>query len=76
MKIFSVGKLVVIEELILVRSDDIIVIVLNGKFVTSGYSTCANCRAVSAVVSLSKSFLFLSISCSVLVSGKQSGFEK
>ena len=40
------------------------------------YPTCVNCRGVSAVVSLNRSFLFLSISCGVLMSGKQSGFEK
>ena len=40
------------------------------------YPTCVNCRGVSAVVSLKSSFLFLSVSCGVLISGKQTGFEK
>ena len=40
------------------------------------YPKCVNCRGVSAVVSLKRSFSFLSISCGVLMSGKQSGLEK
>ena len=40
------------------------------------YPTCVNCRGVSALVSLKRSFLFFSISCDVLMIGKQSGFEK
>ena len=40
------------------------------------YPTCVNCRGVSDVVSLKRSFLFLSLSCGVLMSGKQIGFEK
>ena len=38
------------------------------------YPTCVNCRGVSAVVSLKRSFF--SIYCGVLMSGKQSGIEK
>ena len=39
------------------------------------YATCVNCRGNSAVVSLNRSFLFLSMFCSVLGNGKASGFE-
>ena len=38
--------------------------------------TCVNCRGVSAVVSLNSSFFFLSMSCIVLRSGKETGFVK
>ena len=40
------------------------------------YPTCVNCRGIIDVVSLKISFLIFSTSCGVLMSGKQSGFEK
>ena len=39
------------------------------------YPTCVNCRIVIAVVSLKSSFLFLSIFCGELMSGKASGLK-
>ena len=57
--------------------DRIIVSTMCGEhFKNFLYPTCVNCRGVSAVVSRYRLFLLFSISCGVLISDKQSGFEK
>ena len=67
----------------MIRSDDIVIVVLERILVSSGcgecfysflYLLCLNWRGVSAVVSLNTSFFLFSMPFSVLRSDKASGF--
>ena len=67
--------MIVVKKLVLIRSNEVIIIIFNQKVVNSGavnvfsvflYPTYVICPGVSAVLNLNNSSLFLSLSVVVL----------